>query len=139
MVKSFYHGTTDSFMLNNVLLPATETGNLRESFRLKNRDVVFVTTSLPAAIKYAYKAANEFGGNPIVYKVKPINYWQNNLTEYICRKAIIIDQVTIWIINFNIVKVGGWTLVHPPLLFFNNFLICHFYQFLKFKNNGLII
>ena len=95
MTKYFYHGTTNNFVVNNILLPANATGNLRESFRLKNRDVVFVTTSLPSAIKYAYKAVNEFGGNPVVYKVKPIDYWQNNLTEYICKKAIIIDKVAI--------------------------------------------
>lgn len=41
---SFYHGTTDLFEMS-MLLPAIETGNLREDWRKKLTDKVFFTDS----------------------------------------------------------------------------------------------
>ena len=67
----FYHGTTDMFNMK-MIKPAQQTNNLREEWRKKLINKVFFTTSLMSAQKYAKKAAKKYGGNPIVYKVKPL-------------------------------------------------------------------
>lgn len=86
----FYHGTTTNIKVNKVLLPSNETGVLREDFRKNLQDKVFVTISKPSAIKYAKKAAQQFGGEGIVYTVKPDYYSLiKKGTEYICDKAFI--------------------------------------------------
>lgn len=86
----FYHGTTTNIKVNKVLLPPNETGVLREDFRKNLQDKVFVTISKPSAIKYAKKAAQQFGGEAIVYVVKPDYYSLiKKGTEYICNKAFV--------------------------------------------------
>lgn len=68
------------------ILPAIETGILRESWRKKLIDKVFFTNSPLSAIKFAKKA----GGEPVVYMVKPCSsYYNNNTNEYIADKIII--------------------------------------------------
>ena len=67
---TFYHGTTDFFKIDEIKA-TTDTGILREGFRDKHKDMVFITTSLLSAKKYAMKAALMFGGNPVVYEVTP--------------------------------------------------------------------
>jgi len=89
----FYHGTTTYFNLHkgDYILPAIETGILRESWRKKLIDKVFFTNSPLSAIKFAKKAAARFGGEPVVYMVKPCSsYYNNNTNEYIADKIIII-------------------------------------------------
>lgn len=89
----FYHGTTTYFNLHkgDYILPAIETGILRESWRKKLIDKVFFTNSPLSAIKFAKKAAARFGGEPVVYTVKPCSsYYNNNTNEYIADKIIII-------------------------------------------------
>lgn len=86
----FYHGTTTNIKVNKVLLPPNETEVLREDFRKTLQDKVFVTISKPSAIKYAKKAAQQFGGEAIVYTVKPDYYSLiKKGTEYICDRAFI--------------------------------------------------
>lgn len=86
----FYHGTTTNIKLNKILLPPSETGVLREDFRKNLKDKVFLTISKPSAIKYAKKAVQQFGGAPVIYKVKP-DYESliKKGTEYICDEAYI--------------------------------------------------
>ena len=92
--KVFYHGTTDNFHVGKVLLPPIMTGNLREDWRKNNGDVVFFTTSLASAKQYAKKAVKKYGGNPVVYQVKPIgSYYQRVNQEYIAEKARILTTV----------------------------------------------
>ena len=87
---NFYHGTTTNIKVNKVLLPPNETGVLREDFRKTLQDKVFVTISKPSAIKYAKKAAERFGGEAIIYTVKPDYYSLiKKGTEYICNKAFV--------------------------------------------------
>lgn len=88
---NFYHGTTTTnIKVNKVLLPPNETGILREDFRKNLQDKVFVTISKPSAIKYAKKAAERFGGEAIIYTVKPDYYSLiKKGTEYICNKAFV--------------------------------------------------
>ena len=45
-----FHGTTDAIQISDKILPYTETGYLRESFRRKNLDVVFLTVSKACGI-----------------------------------------------------------------------------------------
>ena len=91
----FYHGTTTVFnlMKGDTLLPAIITGNLREDWRKKHIDKVFFTNSLLSAEKFAKKAANKYGGKPIVFIVKPEPpYYHINTNEFIADRAIIIDK-----------------------------------------------
>ena len=91
--KVFYHGTCDAFEME-VILPAIETGNLRENWRKKLTNKVFFTDSLLSAGKYAKKAAAKYNGNPVVYRVKPIgDIWHVNTNEYVADKALIIGRV----------------------------------------------
>ena len=86
----FYHGTTTNTKINKILLPPNETGWLREDFRKNLQDKVFVTISKPSAIKYAKKAAQQFGGKAIVYTVRPeFSSLIKKGTEYICDKAFV--------------------------------------------------
>lgn len=90
----FYHGTTDEFNINKVLLPPIYTNNLREDWRKKYRNMVFFTTSPLSASKYARKACSKYGGNPVVYEVKPIGrYFNTTNGEYISEKALIVKKV----------------------------------------------
>lgn len=92
----YYHGTTDIFKLNNEILPPIKTNILREHWRKKYLDKIFVTTSLLSAQKFAYKACQKYSGCGIVYEVKPIGdiWFPNSKTnEYICDKAKIIKII----------------------------------------------
>jgi hypothetical protein len=74
----FYHGTSIAGLQE--ILPPAETNNLREDFRRKFRDCVFVTPLRKSAETYARKCALKFGGKPIVYEVKPINPIEINVS-----------------------------------------------------------
>ena len=87
----FYHGTTDIFKIRKIILPPVITNNKREDWRKKNNDKVFFTTSLLSASMFAKKACNKYGGNPIIYIVKPIGQCFNRINnEYIADKALVI-------------------------------------------------
>lgn len=91
-----YHGTTDIFKINRIL-PPNETGILREEWRKKNINKIYATTSLLSAEKYAYKATQKYGGNSIVYKVRPRGQVVNvNTNEYIADSADIIGIAEIY-------------------------------------------
>lgn len=91
---TFYHGTSDALPIKTMLLPACNTGNLREEWRKKLVNKVFFTTSLMSAQKYAKKAAQKYGGNPVVYEVKPIgDIWNPNNNEYVADRARVIRKV----------------------------------------------
>ena len=90
----FYHGTTDVFNIKKVILPPTYTNNLREGWRKKYRNMIFFTTSLLSASKFARKACEKYGGNPVVYEVRPIGqYFNTTHGEYISEKALVIKEV----------------------------------------------
>lgn len=84
-----FHGTTDAIQIKSRLLPSIETGYLRESFRHKNLDVVFLTISKKSAEHYAKKAVKRYGGNPIIYKATPNGFIEQTGTEIICDWATI--------------------------------------------------
>ena len=55
-----------------------------------------MTTSLVSAARYAKKASNTFGGNPVIYVVEPIGYCYNNrVNEYIADEAKIIERIEV--------------------------------------------
>lgn len=90
----FYHGTSTALEINDTILPSNITGILREDFRENNRDVVYITTSLLSARKFAGKAAEKYGGNPIIYLVKPCGWVAERIpNEYICESAKVIKEV----------------------------------------------
>jgi hypothetical protein len=84
-----FHGTTDAIQINDKILPSVETGYLRESFRHKNLDVVFLTVSKASAEYYAKKAVKQYGGNPVIYNATPEGFIERNGTEIICDWATI--------------------------------------------------
>ena len=93
-IRTFYHGTSDILDVKKMILPPIQTKNLREEWRKKYVDKVFFTTSLLSAENYAKKACKKYGGNPVVYIVKPIGQYFNRMDcEYIADKAKVIGQV----------------------------------------------
>ena len=89
----FYHGTTDKCAISGFILPSVETNVLREEFRDKLRDVVFVTDSVKSAELYAKKACAKFGGSPVVYEVKPLgDFWHKGNGDYLCHSARVIKE-----------------------------------------------
>ena len=91
---TFYHGTTDIFNINKVLLPPIYTNNIREDWRKKYRNYVFFTTSSLSASKFARKACEKYGGNPVIYEVRPIGQYFNTIHgEYISEKALVVREV----------------------------------------------
>ena len=87
---TYYHGTSIPGL--KVILPPIETRVLREDFRKKFMDCVFVTPSRLSAEKYARKCAAKLGGEPIVYEVRPSNPTEINRSQYICDKAIVLNS-----------------------------------------------
>ena len=90
---TYYHGTSIPNL--NVILPPVETNILREDFRKKFMDCVFVTPIRKSAEAYARKCALKFGGQPVVYEVKPVNEYEINVSQYICDKAYVINSYNI--------------------------------------------
>lgn len=89
-LMKMFHGTSDVFTMEQIL-PPNESGNLREEWRKKICDKVFITPSLLSAEKFARKAAQRFGGNAVVYEVRPHGQVDNiNTNEYICDYADIV-------------------------------------------------
>lgn len=87
---TFYHGTSIQGLTE--ILPPSETNTLREDFRQGYRDCVFVTPIRKSAETYARKCAAKFGGDPVVYEVKPVNPSEVNISQYICDKAYVVNS-----------------------------------------------
>ncbi len=88
-----YHGTSSIFgELKEILSPST-TNNLREEFRDKLSDYVFLTNSLMSAFKYAKKCCDKYGGNPVIYLCEPNEVISQKETEFICDYANVIKLI----------------------------------------------
>lgn len=86
--RIFYHGTSDALAIHDWILPPIFTENQREDWRKKDRDKVFFTDSILSAKKFARKACVKYGGQPVIYEVKPVGQWYGTIhTEYIADKA----------------------------------------------------
>lgn len=93
MAKVFYHGMSTNVNVKDKLLPPIATDNLRETFRKKLQDKVFVTDSKVSAEKYAKKAIAHFGGDAAIYTVKPDYYSLiKNGTEYTTDYAVVLNK-----------------------------------------------
>jgi hypothetical protein len=90
---TYYHGTSMSGL--KVILPPIETNNLREDFRHSFLDCVFITPLRKSAEAYAKKCAAKFGGDPVVYEVKPVNPTEINVSQYICDRAFVLRSYAI--------------------------------------------
>lgn len=90
---TFYHGTSIQGLTK--ILPPTETSILREDFRKKFLDCVFITPLKKSAEMYAKKCASKLGGTPIVYEVRPVNPININVSQYICKRAIVLNSYKI--------------------------------------------
>lgn len=86
---TYYHGTSVSGLRE--ILPPTETNILREDFRHKYLDCVFVTPLKKSAEAYARKCVQKFGGQAVVYEVRPINPHEINTSQYVCDKAYVLN------------------------------------------------
>lgn len=90
-MRVFYHGTTDALRIRKILLPPVITNCKREDWRRKYNDKVFFTTNLGTAQKFARKACEKFGGNPIVYIVRPIGWCLPTIEgEFISDRALVV-------------------------------------------------
>lgn len=69
-MTTLYHGTTTRLGKLNIIKPSSETKYLREHFRQKERNIIFLTDSLQSAKRYAQLACETFSGKPIVYIVQ---------------------------------------------------------------------
>lgn len=69
---TYYHGTSISGL--KVILPPIKTRVLREDFRKKLLDCVFVMSSRESAERYARKSAAKLGGEPVVYILKKLGF-----------------------------------------------------------------
>lgn len=87
---TYYHGTSITG-LTEIKAP-TETNIVREDFRKKFLDCVFITPSKKSAEAYARKCVRKFGGIPTVYEVKPVNPVNINTAQYICDKAFVLNS-----------------------------------------------
>lgn len=67
----YYHGTTTAFGITDTLLPPSETGKQTEK-RVQRKGKVFITTDLEYAHSYARRAVKQWGGNPVVFEVQPL-------------------------------------------------------------------
>ena len=69
----FLHGTSTYFGLEpgDLLLPPKETGKQTER-RRRRRGKVFFTDNLSSARHYAKVAVRKWGGEPIIYLIKPM-------------------------------------------------------------------
>lgn len=90
----FYHGTSTSLEIDNLILPSIQTGILREDWRQKNLNKVYFTNSVISAKRYAKKACEKYGGDPIVYVVKPLGIWFHRIDkEYVADRALVIGTL----------------------------------------------
>ena len=89
----YYHGTSSALNITKVILPPIKTNIKREYWRERLTDKVFITNSIKSAKMYAKKACEKYGGNPIIYKVKPFGLLtQLHNAEFICDGAKIIHN-----------------------------------------------
>ena len=91
----YYHGTSTACKVKGVLLPPIRTDNLREDFRKKHRDCVFLTRSISSAEMYAKKACARFSGDPVVFRAVPHRIIAVNGLECLCDKAYIKEVVNL--------------------------------------------
>ena len=90
---TYYHGTSTALPIAERILPPSRTGNLREHWRNKDRNKVFFTVSLLSARKFAKKACEAYGGEPVIYIVKPAGQVFGTVNgEYIADSAIIVGK-----------------------------------------------
>ncbi len=66
----YYHGTSTALDIRDELLPPTMTGKQTEP-RAQRRGKVFFTNSLISAKHYAKIAVNQWGGEPVIYRIEP--------------------------------------------------------------------
>ena len=70
-----------------------ETGVLREHWRKKDTDVVFLAQTYGAARMYAKKAVEKYGGRPLVLTCRPVGLLtKTHNGEHMASKAIITGK-----------------------------------------------
>lgn len=65
----YYHGSSTSAGIQNMLCAPDETGVISEVGRKKNLNRVFFTKDIGLAKIYAGRAARSYGGEPVLYRV----------------------------------------------------------------------
>lgn len=68
----YFHGTSSALGITDTLQPPAKSDRLSEVGRKKNLDKVFFTRDAKSAEIYAKKAVKQFGGEPIVYMIRPV-------------------------------------------------------------------
>lgn len=70
----YYHGTSTALGITDTLLPPEKSERLAEVGRKKNLNKVFFTKDRKSAEIYAKKAVRQFGGEPVIFMVRPIGH-----------------------------------------------------------------
>ena len=87
------HGTSDAVHVGRELLPPVYTGVQRENWRKKDTDVIFLTQSSRAAVMYAWKAVQRFGGNPVVLTCDTVGMvYQNHNGDFCAFRAKVLSR-----------------------------------------------
>lgn len=93
-----YHGTSTQLGLNigDTIKPPNQTEKLSELGRKKNLDKVFLTPNFKYAKIYAGRSVRQFGGEPVVYEIKPVGpelfRQESGDTIWTCDHGYIVDQ-----------------------------------------------
>lgn len=91
--EPYWHGTSDALPVADMLLPPYESGVVRDD-KTEFKDKVYFTNSKLCAIRYAKKACQKFGGNPVVYRVEPIGeVWNVKDCEFVADAARIEERI----------------------------------------------
>lgn len=89
-MMNYYHGTTSIWGNLTRILPPDSTGIERELRSRKRTDMVYITPSALSAANYAKKAAEKFGGVPVLYQVEPHGLIYGGNNEYLAHYAEVV-------------------------------------------------
>ena len=92
----YYHGTTSLYMIGDYLDSTSKATNLNTLYKRKTSKIS-ITSNLDVAIYYAKKAAEEKGGEPVIYEVEPNKFMLLRIGKntFVTDKAKIIGKVII--------------------------------------------
>ena len=92
-MDKLYHGTSSVVDVSDGIQPPMATGVLREGWRRKDLHKVFMTDSVAAALRYARKACEKFGGFPVVYEVEPEGDVWHVQNDYLADSAKVVGWI----------------------------------------------
>lgn len=95
--KTYYHGTSTYYNIEDFLVPTSKV-DARTAFKkcvMMKHSKVRITTDLDLAKYHAIRSAEQVGGEPVVYVVKPEfrSLTQITKTDYLTVSADVVDSI----------------------------------------------